>query len=99
VAGCTIQAADNFTFHDPADNSIRHNQGSWLTTVGGGRIVYACQAPAPVVPSCAPIWNSMSANPALHFQTPSTVLAPLSRMARTLAWLENHGITTPTAVT
>ncbi|MGA9853911.1 MAG: alpha-D-glucose phosphate-specific phosphoglucomutase [Gammaproteobacteria bacterium] len=99
IAGFTVQAAENFTYHDPVDNSISQNQGLWLTTVGGGRIVYRLSGTGTRGAILRIYLEQYESNPELHHQTPATVLAPLSRMARSLARLESHGITTPTATT
>jgi len=98
-AGFTVQAADNFTYHDPVDNSTSQDQGLWLTTVGGGRIVYRLSGTGTRGAILRIYLEQYEPNPELHNQTPAALLAPLSRMARSLARLESHGITTPTAIT
>ena len=99
VAGYTVQAAENFTYHDPVDHSVSLNQGLWLTTVGGGRIVYRLSGTGTHGAILRIYLEQYEPDPARHFQTSAAILAPLSRMARTLARLESHGITVPTAVT
>jgi phosphoglucomutase len=39
VAGLTITSADSFSYHDPVDGSVSHNQGLRLGFAGGGRAV------------------------------------------------------------
>jgi len=99
IAGLTVQAAENFTYHDPVDNSTSQNQGLWLTTVGGGRIVYRLSGTGTRGAILRIYLEQYESNPALQNQTPAAVLAPLSRMARALARLESHGITSPIAIT
>ncbi|MFK7761784.1 MAG: alpha-D-glucose phosphate-specific phosphoglucomutase [Roseobacter sp.] len=38
-AGLTVSQADNFSYHDPIDGSVSHNQGLRLVFEGGGRAV------------------------------------------------------------
>ncbi|HVC28023.1 MAG TPA: alpha-D-glucose phosphate-specific phosphoglucomutase [Gammaproteobacteria bacterium] len=99
IAGLTVQAAENFTYHDPVDNSTSQNQGLWLTTVGGGRIVYRLSGTGTRGAILRIYLEQYESNPALQNHTPAAVLAPLSRMARALARLESHGITSPIAIT
>ena len=40
VEGMTIEAADDFTYHDPVDGSVSANQGVRILFEGGARIVY-----------------------------------------------------------
>jgi phosphoglucomutase len=40
VEGLTIEAADDFTYHDPVDGSVSANQGVRVMFEGGARIVY-----------------------------------------------------------
>ena len=98
VAGFTIRAADNFTYHDPVNDTISQNQGLWVTTVGGGRIVYRLSGTGTRGATLRIYLEQNMLGTALHDQSPSTVLAPLSQLAHTLARLESIGITTPTAV-
>jgi len=99
VAGDTVQAAENCIYHDPVDHSVSLSQGLWLTTVGVGRIVYRLSGTGTHGAILRSYLEQYEPDPTHHFQTPAMVLAPLSRMARTLARLESHGITTPTAIT
>ena len=39
VEGQTIEAADQFAYHDPIDGSVSENQGLRITFAGGGRVV------------------------------------------------------------
>lgn len=98
-AGFTIQAAENFTYHDPVDNSTSRDQGLWLTTVGGGRVVYRLSGTGTRGAILRIYLEQYEQNPESHNQTPAAVLAPLSRMARSLARLESHGISSPTTIT
>jgi phosphoglucomutase len=99
IAGFTIQAAENFTYHDPVDDSISQDQGLWLTTVGGGRIVYRLSGTGTRGAILRIYLEQYEPNPESHNQTSAAVLAPLSQMARSLARLGSHGITSPTAIT
>jgi phosphoglucomutase len=99
MAGFTIHTAESFTYQDPVDNSVSHNQGLWLTTVGGGRIVYRLSGTGTRGAILRVYLEQYEADPSRHGQSPTTVLAPLSKMARSLARLESHGITAPMAVT
>ncbi|MDP4992029.1 MAG: alpha-D-glucose phosphate-specific phosphoglucomutase, partial [Marivita lacus] len=36
---CTVTSADSFTYHDPVDGSVSHNQGLRINFDGGGRAV------------------------------------------------------------
>ncbi|MFK7745148.1 MAG: alpha-D-glucose phosphate-specific phosphoglucomutase [Roseobacter sp.] len=38
-AGQTVEAADSFSYHDPVDGSVSHNQGLRINFAGGGRAV------------------------------------------------------------
>ena len=38
-AGLTVEKADSFSYHDPVDGSVSHNQGLRLTFEGGARAV------------------------------------------------------------
>jgi len=98
VAGLTVRAAENFTYHDPVDGSISHNQGMWVTTAGGGRIVYRLSGTGTRGATLRIYLEQYVSDPAQHTQPRSVVLAPLSRMARTLARLETQGIKAPSAV-
>jgi phosphoglucomutase len=99
VAGCTIQAAENFTYHDPVDNSVSRDQGLWLTTVGGGRVVYRLSGTGTRGTILRIYLEQYEPDPNRQSQSPAAILAPLSRMARSLARLESQGITAPMAVT
>ncbi|MCK0150530.1 alpha-D-glucose phosphate-specific phosphoglucomutase [Marivita sp. S6314] len=37
--GCEVTSADQFSYHDPVDGSVSHNQGLCLSFKGGGRAV------------------------------------------------------------
>ncbi|SHH90996.1 alpha-D-glucose phosphate-specific phosphoglucomutase [Marivita hallyeonensis] len=38
-ASCTVASADEFSYHDPVDGSVSHNQGIRIDFEGGGRAV------------------------------------------------------------
>jgi phosphoglucomutase len=40
VAGLTVEAADDFTYHDPTDGSVSANQGVRILFAGGSRVVF-----------------------------------------------------------
>ncbi|MDE2234100.1 MAG: alpha-D-glucose phosphate-specific phosphoglucomutase [Gammaproteobacteria bacterium] len=98
VAGVTVRNAENFTYHDPVDGSISHNQGIWVTTAGGGRIVYRLSGTGTRGATLRIYLEQYLPDAAQHSQTRSAVLAPLSRMAQSLARLDTQGIQSPSAV-
>ncbi|MDE2195645.1 MAG: alpha-D-glucose phosphate-specific phosphoglucomutase [Gammaproteobacteria bacterium] len=98
TGGLTVRTADSFTYRDPVDGSISRNQGLRVFTENGGRIVYRLSGTGTRGATLRIYLEQYETDQSRQQQTPASVLAPLARMAYTLARLENFGISTPTSI-
>ncbi len=95
-----IATADSFTYTDPVDGSMSHNQGLRLTTDDGGRMVFRLSGTGTRGATLRVYLERHE--PDVSKQSGSAVaeLASLSKMARAIARLEElTGISKPTMVT
>ena len=77
----TVQSADDFSYHDPIDGSVSHNQGLRVLFTDGSRIVYRLSATGTVGATIRMYIEQYEADPAKHGQDTQTTLAGLIQTA------------------
>ncbi len=96
----TIAYADDFAYTDPIDGSVSKNQGIRIGFEGGARIVLRLSGTGTEGATLRVYIESYEPDPAKHYQDPQDALAPLIRIARDLAQIEERtGRTEPTVIT
>ena len=77
----TVQSADDFSYHDPIDGSVSHNQGLRVLFTDGSRIVYRLSGTGTVGATIRMYIEQYEADPAKHGQDTQTTLAGLIQTA------------------
>ena len=81
----TVQSADDFSYHDPIDGSVSHNQGLRVLFTDGSRIVYRLSGTGTVGATIRMYIEQYQADPAKHGQDTQAALADLIRVAYQIA--------------
>lgn len=99
VAGTRIERADNFTYHDPVDQSVSGRQGIRVFLVDGSRLVYRLSGTGTEGATLRIYVERYLSPDADHGGTGPELTATLGRAAAELARVrELTGITAPAAV-
>ena len=77
----TVQSADDFSYHDPIDGSVSHNQGLRVLFTDGSRIVYRLSGTGTVGATIRMYIEQYEADPAKHGQDTQATLAGLIQTA------------------
>ena len=81
----TVQSADDFSYHDPIDGSVSHNQGLRVLFTDGSRIVYRLSGTGTVGATIRMYIEQYQADPAKHGQDTQAALAELIQIAYQIA--------------
>ncbi len=96
----TVAYADDFAYTDPIDGSVSKHQGIRIGFEGGARIVLRLSGTGTEGATLRVYVESYEPDPAKHHQDPQDALAPLIRIARDLAQIdERTGRSEPTVIT
>ena len=100
LAGGTVAYADNFSYTDPVDSSISHQQGLRIGFDDGSRIIYRLSGTGTVGATLRLYIEKYEADPAKQDQDTQQALAPLITLALELAELpQRTGRDAPTVIT
>lgn len=96
----TVQSADDFSYHDPIDGSISHNQGLRVLFTDGSRIVYRLSGTGTVGATIRMYIEQYQADPSKHGGDTQTALAELIQIAYQISDIAAlTGRTAPNVVT
>ena len=96
----TVKFADEFSYTDPVDHSISHQQGIRIGFVDGSRIVFRLSGTGTVGATLRIYLEKYERNVAHHDQSASDALANLIVIAETLCQIQQRtGRTAPTVIT
>ncbi|SFK36837.1 alpha-D-glucose phosphate-specific phosphoglucomutase [Methylophaga sulfidovorans] len=96
----TVSYADNFSYHDPIDNSVSEKQGIRIGFEGGDRIIYRLSGTGTEGATLRVYIESYEDRPARLNQDTQTALSELIDLANQLAKIvELTGRTAPTVIT
>jgi phosphoglucomutase len=96
----TVAYADDFAYTDPIDGSVSKHQGIRIGFEGGARIVLRLSGTGTEGATLRVYVESYEPDPTKHHQDPQDALAPLIRIARDLAQIEERtGRAEPTVIT
>jgi len=96
----TVAYAADFAYTDPIDGSVSKHQGIRIGFEGGARIVLRLSGTGTEGATLRVYVESYEPDPAKHHQDPQDALAPLIRIARDLAQIEERtGRAEPTVIT
>ncbi|MCY0148370.1 alpha-D-glucose phosphate-specific phosphoglucomutase [Hoeflea sp. G2-23] len=100
VASLTIERADSFTYHDPVDGSVSHNQGLRIFFEGGSRLVFRLSGTGTSGATLRVYMERHEPDPSRHDQETQAALAPVIEAAETLAEIRKRtGREAPTVIT
>lgn len=96
----TVSYADNFSYHDPIDNSVSEKQGIRIGFEGGDRIIYRLSGTGTEGATLRVYIESYEDRPTRLNQDTQTALSELIELANQLAKIvELTGRTAPTVIT
>ncbi|HEY1721176.1 MAG TPA: alpha-D-glucose phosphate-specific phosphoglucomutase [Magnetospirillaceae bacterium] len=96
----TIESGDDFSYHDPVDNSDTAHQGIRLHFEGGGRIVYRLSGTGTAGATLRIYIERFEADPKHHNLETQAALADLIALSRSLPDIAHHtGRDAPTTIT
>ncbi|MCZ2158954.1 alpha-D-glucose phosphate-specific phosphoglucomutase [Bartonella sp. 220] len=81
IAGLLVEKADDFTYHDPVDQSVSSKQGLRLFFKNGARLVVRLSGTGTVGATLRLYFEQYEADSRKHFQEPQKVLQPLQKAA------------------
>ena len=81
----TVKTADDFSYHDPIDGSVSHNQGLRIQFTDGSRIVYRMSGTGTVGATIRMYIEQYQADPAQHGQDTQETLKELIQIAYQIA--------------
>lgn len=98
--GLTIESADDFTYHDPIDQSVSKNQGIRILFEGGSRIVIRLSGTGTSGATLRLYVERYEPEPARHNIDTQEALADLIAVADEIAGIKRHtGRSGPTVIT
>ena len=96
----TIEAADEFSYHDPVDGSVSSGQGVRILFVGGSRIVFRLSGTGTEGATLRVYIERYEPDPAGHALETQEALADLIAAANTIAGIRKHtGRPSPSVIT
>ena len=99
LGGGRVELADDFHYHDPVDGSESPRQGVRILMDDGARIVYRLSGTGTSGATLRTYLEQYQHDPAGLFCNPGEVLAPLGRLAASVAAIETHtGLRQPTMI-
>ncbi|KEC54061.1 alpha-D-glucose phosphate-specific phosphoglucomutase [Bartonella koehlerae] len=100
VAGLHVEKADDFTYHDPVDQSISTGQGVRVFFKNGARLVVRLSGTGTVGATLRLYFEQFEGDPRKHNQDPQKVLQPVQQAALQLLNIKQHlGRTRPDVIT
>ncbi|ENN94567.1 phosphoglucomutase [Bartonella vinsonii subsp. berkhoffii str. Tweed] len=81
IAGLLVEKADDFTYHDPVDQSVSSKQGTRIFFKNGARLVVRLSGTGTVGATLRLYFEQYEGDPRKHFQEPQKVLQPLQKAA------------------
>lgn len=100
IGGMTVEKADNFTYHDPVDGSVSHNQGIRIFFRGGARIVFRLSGTGTSGATLRVYMEFYEPDPARHAVETQSALAGLIAAADEVAQIADiTGRDGPTVIT
>ena len=100
IGSITVERADSFTYHDPVDGSVSHNQGLRIFFDGGARLVFRLSGTGTSGATLRVYMERHEPDPALHDQETQSALAPVIEAAEALAQIRKRtGLDAPTVIT
>ncbi|MET3589562.1 phosphoglucomutase [Bartonella silvatica] len=84
IAGLQVEKADDFTYHDPVDQSVSARQGIRIFFENGARLVVRLSGTGTVGATLRLYFEQYESDPQKHNQDPKTVLQPVQNAALTL---------------
>ena len=98
--GLTVEAADDFAYHDPVDGSVSEGQGVRVLFSGGSRIVFRLSGTGTSGATLRVYLECYEPDPARHGLDTQAVLAGLTEAAGRIAQIaERTGRAAPSVVT
>ncbi|WP_208434397.1 alpha-D-glucose phosphate-specific phosphoglucomutase [Bartonella taylorii] len=100
IAGLEVEKADDFTYHDPIDQSVSTKQGIRVFFKNGARLVIRLSGTGTVGATLRLYFEQYERNPHKHNQDPQKVLRPLQQAALKLLNIPQElGRTHPDVIT
>ncbi|GAA5102265.1 alpha-D-glucose phosphate-specific phosphoglucomutase [Bartonella acomydis] len=81
IAGLLVEKADDFTYHDPVDQSVSIRQGVRVFFENGARLVVRLSGTGTVGATLRLYFEQYEADPHKHNQDPQKILQPLQKVA------------------
>ncbi|MGR6433153.1 alpha-D-glucose phosphate-specific phosphoglucomutase [Rhizobium sp. PAMB 3174] len=100
IGALTVEAADDFAYHDPVDHSVSENQGIRVLFEGGSRVVFRLSGTGTSGATLRVYVERYEPDPANHGIDTQEALADLISAADTIAEIgKRTGRTAPTVIT
>lgn len=100
INGLTVEAADDFAYHDPVDGSVTTKQGVRVFFEGGSRVVYRLSGTGTAGATLRVYIERFVADPARHDLDTQDTLADLIEISRVLPDIAGRtGRTAPSVIT
>ncbi|ATP12799.1 alpha-D-glucose phosphate-specific phosphoglucomutase [Bartonella henselae] len=90
IAGLSVEKADDFTYHDPVDQSISTGQGVRIFFKNGARLVVRLSGTGTVGATLRLYFEQFEGDPRKHNQDPQKVLQPVQQAAFQLLNIKQH---------
>lgn len=90
IAGLRVEKADDFTYHDPVDQSVSTKQGIRVFFENGARLVVRLSGTGTLGATLRLYFEKFEGDPRKHHQDPQKVLQPLQRAALELLNIEQQ---------
>ncbi|WP_208436260.1 alpha-D-glucose phosphate-specific phosphoglucomutase [Bartonella phoceensis] len=90
IAGLCVEKADDFTYHDPVDQSISSRQGIRVFFENGARLVVRLSGTGTVGATLRLYFEQYEGDPQKQHQTPQKVLQPLQQAALELLNIQQY---------
>ncbi|CAF26546.1 alpha-D-glucose phosphate-specific phosphoglucomutase [Bartonella quintana] len=100
IVGLQVEKADDFTYHDPIDQSISTGQGVRIFFKNGARLVVRLSGTGTVGSTLRLYFEQYEADPCKHNQDPQKILQPLQKAALELLKIQQKlGCKQPDVIT
>ncbi|WP_273721592.1 MULTISPECIES: alpha-D-glucose phosphate-specific phosphoglucomutase [unclassified Bartonella] len=90
IAGLRVEKADDFTYHDPVDQSVSIKQGIRIFFENGARLVVRLSGTGTLGTTLRLYFEQFERDPWKHHQEPQKVLQPLQKAALELLNIEQQ---------
>ncbi len=99
IAGLTVEAADNFSYDDPIDGSVSHNQGLRILFQHGARAVFRLSGTGTTGATLRIYVEMLETDPSRMNQDPQDALRPVIDAAAQVSGISELGRTGPDVIT